>query len=44
MTDFAVTRKLVISTTMFPHKSVIRKYGYLKATIDVRHARNIIDV
>jgi hypothetical protein len=29
MTDFAVTRNLVISSTMLPHKSVHRKHGYL---------------
>jgi endonuclease/exonuclease/phosphatase family metal-dependent hydrolase len=53
MTDFAVTRKLAISSTMFSHRSVhktrISPNGRTRnqidhVMIDARHARNIIDV
>jgi hypothetical protein len=54
MTDFAVTRSLVVSSMMFSHKSVPKKtWIYLDGgtrnqinhvMIDTRHARNINDV
>jgi hypothetical protein len=54
MTSFAVTRNLVISSMMFPHKSVhketwISPDGRTRNQIDhvminARHARNVIDV
>jgi hypothetical protein len=53
-TDCAVTRKLVISSTMFPHRSVHKETGIspngrtrnqiYHVMIDARHAMNITDV
>jgi endonuclease/exonuclease/phosphatase family metal-dependent hydrolase len=53
MTDFAVTRNLVISSTVFPHKNVLKETwispdGRTRNQIDhvmldARHARNITD-
>jgi endonuclease/exonuclease/phosphatase family metal-dependent hydrolase len=54
LADFSVTRNLVISSTMFPHKKIhketwISPDGLTRnqidhVMIDARHASNIIDV